>query len=1834
MKYIVVVIALFAGMIGWSQQLTFVFKGTVENQDLGKNESGVTVAVVQGGSSVLTTTTVSSGKYSLRGEINYKQPFDIVFSKGGLVSKKVHFDFSKMNEEDAPPGDIRPVDALDIALFKERENIDFSFLNTEPVASFDWNTRQMAISLDAVESANMRKKIDELLNKAEQDKALAEQKYNEAIKAADQFYNEKKYEDALGKYEEALGYKPTDKYAADKINELDALIQAQKKEELIKQQEDSEYNNLITAADNLRDQGKYENAIDKYEEALTKKDEQYPKDQIDAIEKKIKEAANQAKYDEAIKMADGFLKQNSLRAARDKYEEASKLKPSEQYPKDKLAEIEKKLKDQEDKEALKKKYDDAVAAADQLFTAEDYEGAKAKYEEALTYEPSSTYVKGRIDICNEKLAAAQAEKERLEKIAKLLEQGNAQIAKSEWEPAKASFTEVLSLEAGHPEATEKLALIDQKMKEAADEALQEQKFAQLVKEGDDANTAGKLEDALAKYQEAKAIKSTPEVEAKIADIQKKLNDQQALAEKEAQYNNHISEGESMMGIIGDIDGARAEFEKALALFPDRQLPKDKIAEIDKLLAAQESAKAYQDKIKQADDLFDGAKYEEARKMYEQAAALDAKKTYPAERIAEIDKKLADMAANKEREAKYEAAINSANTLFNQAKWEEAKEKYREAMTYDATKTYPSERIAEIEKLMANQQADAEKKAAYEAAVKEADHLFNEAKWEEAAAKYREALSFDSEQKHPKDRLTEIDGLVAKKAEQDAKAAQIADLLSQGNQLYQSKELENAKGKFQEVLTLDAANSEASTMIQKINTELAAMKNEAEKDALFDKLKQEGFDLAANKSYDKAKQKLQEALTLKSDQEVTDKLAEIDQLMKDDAAKKEIEERYNKLMSEASAKEVASDFTAAINKYREASAVKPDEQLPKDKIKELETLLSNASEQEKIDQEYRALMDKGDALMKEEKYLDAIKEYNNALALKPGEQEPVDKAAEAERLEKAKSDIDKQYEKILSVAQEKIDGEDYNRAIELLERAISLKERDERPKQMLETAKDLKKKSEEYKTLMTQGDALASSKDYSGAKTKYEQALNLKPTATEPPQKIAEMDRLLAELSSGAEKEALYKEYMDKGNVSMSTKNYQQALSHYQDALSVKPGDIPATNKIKEVQQILDDIANANAKDLERKNKFNALISAADGLFSAESYLEAKTKYEEALKVDPASSYAKTQIDECVRLERLKGKAEAEREYQKIITAGDRNFDSEDYEKAKDYYNRALGIKRDDPYPKKRLEEIEAILNPVMVNSGELDDPGVRFDGSMEEALNLLQKAEEERKAQKTNRIVGTQNDIRDKESDMTSVKTRDHYDNSERIYQHYQTITQDATEAGLDHQENIAILRAAEKELSDAQREDESFEHSSNVRDQGVLSKITMEASIDYGNRDQVHMDNANLMELYNTSLENELRQDAYDDYSTNLRSDRTISDIRIKVTQDNIDDYNERAEVRKEVEKAHIYADDEQKAMSSDRYSVQLGNKVEVDNVLAAVQEKNVIDATIPKDNNQELVGIRNDVVDRERIQGKTEMEHAYATDAEITDVKRRVQSDEQNLDDNRLASNEVLKQSKIELDDAQREAYSGEKEKYVQNKAVISEQVKENGAIAKAEKEAHDQKVAYVNAMDKKALTQTQDGLEGDEDERQRAKKEIDRVYSGVASQTTEEVEKIKANSVALDDVNKTIQSQEVANKQGQTEKHYANREAISKIDNKPEEKPKVANSLGEEYPEGVSQESFTQNDQNGLMTAVITRRVVVIEGHADVYTRTQSLNGVTYTKNGVPIVEHVWSRETQDPKLERHY
>jgi hypothetical protein len=77
-------------------------------------------------------------------------------------------------------------------------------------------------------------------------------------------------------------------------------------------------------------------------------------------------------------------------------------------------------------------------------------------------------------------------------------------------------------------------------------------------------------------------------------------------------------------------------------------------------------------------------------------------------------------------------------------------------------------------------------------------------------------------------------------------------------------------------------------------------------------------------------------------------------------------------------------------------------------------------------------------------------------------------------------------------------------------------------------------------------------------------------------------------------------------------------------------------------------------------------------------------------------------------------------------------------------------------------------------------------------------------------------------------------------------------------------------------------------------------------------------------------------------------------------------------------------------------------------------------------------------------------------------------------------------------------------------------------------------------------------------------------------------------------------------------------------------ISQEIASYYPEGIAEEKVEAKDKNGVMCH-IDRRVVIINGFADIYSKYNSTSGVYFMKNGMPSSEFIWFKEAfkQDKK-----
>jgi tetratricopeptide (TPR) repeat protein len=132
----------------------------------------------------------------------------------------------------------------------------------------------------------------------------------------------------------------------------------------------------------------------------------------------------------------------------------------------------------------------------------------------------------------------------------------------------------------------------------------------------------------------------------------------------------------------------------------------------------------------------------------------------------------------------------------------------------------------------------------------------------------------------------------------------------------------------------------------------------------------------------------------------------------------------------------------------------------------------------------------------------------------------------------------------------------------------------------------------------------------------------------------------------------YKNAMAQGNAALSQKQYGPAKEQYQKALSFKPDDPVAKNKMGETDILLKQEQDRLAAEQARKKQYDEAIAIADKAFDAANYPLAKENYQKALTVIPDSPYPKQKIARIDEINKMlaQQKAAADQSSKKSISS--------------------------------------------------------------------------------------------------------------------------------------------------------------------------------------------------------------------------------------------------------------------------------------------------------------------------------------------------------------------------------------------------------------------------------------------------------------------------------------------------------------------------------------------------------------------------------------------------------
>ena len=964
-----------------------------------------------------------TGRFSFNIDLNKQVVLEIC--RQGFYSKRLEFN-TNVPVEDVGIWNYK----FSIELLPEVDGFDASILD-QPIGKIKFVEKIGDFDYDEAYTAEMQKRLKAMMKDYEQKRRAT---FERLIAEADAQFSQANYEEAVELYTKAIDVDPYDPYPDNQISAIKKILAKN-------QNNDKNYQKNIAIADESFNTQQYTNAQIYYKRALTYKDDQYPKDQLLKIDRILAElsdadaalAAREKAYRDAIAEGDKNFSAKKYEESLARFSEAASIKPNEQYPKDKITElnaiIAKLRNDAANQAAIDKAYAEAIAKADNLYGQNNLVDARINYVKAKEIKPAETYPQTRINLIDKQLAADKANNEK--------------------------------------------------------------------------------------------------------------------------YNGFISVADNAFS-KQDYNSAKSAYQQAAALKPNEAYPKQRIAEIDKLLAQQKADKAnegYNRFIALADAAFNKEDWASAKSNYQQAQSFKPEEQYPAQRLAEIDRLIADRAAKRKL---YDAAIAKADKLYDKRSWEEAKSAYNEALALFPTEAYPQSRITDIDsRLLAMKSAEEQKRAiekAYADAVRKGDSLLNLKLYNEAKNSFNQALAAKAAEKYPKQKIAEIDKLLAQQKQIDDK---YINLISYADDQFASGKYPEARGNYVSALQLKPEETYPKERIAEIDKRLAEQKIVAEK------------------------------------------------IAKDNA-------QYDNLIAQADAKFKAEDFTQAKALYSQASAVKPNEMYPKNQIVEIDNMIAKAAER---DRNYSQAVATADGYFREKKYAEAINAYNQALSIKPNEAHPKQRIAEAQAFINAENQKRQQYAALITQADNLFAQKDYANAKPVYQQALQLMPNEQHPQTRIQQidsflAEAAQRKAEQenqlrsYKAKVAEADRAFNARNYDNAIELYSAAKTIKPDETYPDQQIAQIS---ANIKAEKEQERLakidadYKNAVAQADAAYKAKDYSAAIGLYRSASAIKATEKYPKDQIELCEKLIRD-SNAQAQaeaERQRKEQLAAAQSSFD-----------------------------------------------------------------------------------------------------------------------------------------------------------------------------------------------------------------------------------------------------------------------------------------------------------------------------------------------------------------------------------------------------------------------------------------------------------------------------------------------------------------------------------------------------------------------------------------------------------------------------------------------------------------
>ena len=537
-KYLLFLVSIFLPSFLFAQSLQLSGSVTIENA----SPEGARIIIYKNNTKLTQQDISKKGRFDIK--LALDADYKITFEKSGYITKNISVNTEVPGEIIESNPNFPPI-KLTINLLPQVNQVDLSIFE-QPVAILAYNYELDDFTFDKEYSdkikdriAQAEKNVKQALAGQDAESIKKEQMFAKFMDAGKESFEQRKWNDAIAQWQQALQIKPADRDASSHIELAKKEAELEKARQSIEQQNERTYKLLLATADSLFTAKNYIDAKNSYAEAarINNKDS-YPADRIREInallaeqsrllaEKQKQQAAQDSNYGKLLLQGDHLFNDKEYQKALAVYQEALTLKPQETYPKDRIAKTQEAIR----RQALQNDYRRLIAEGDAAFQIENYALAKIRYTQADSLNLGEQYPK-----------------QQLIEIANI-------INSAKYKTKLAEFTQ---------------------NKASAEKALQEKNYAS------------------AKFYYQKAMSILPidkeNIEKQIAEIDKQIEAEQ-LAAVQKEYKEHIGKADKAFKEKA-YAVAKFYYQKALSVKVNDSYAKQQLGEVEKHIGSRQEKAA-------------------------------------------------------------------------------------------------------------------------------------------------------------------------------------------------------------------------------------------------------------------------------------------------------------------------------------------------------------------------------------------------------------------------------------------------------------------------------------------------------------------------------------------------------------------------------------------------------------------------------------------------------------------------------------------------------------------------------------------------------------------------------------------------------------------------------------------------------------------------------------------------------------------------------------------------------------------------------------------------------------------------------------------------------------------------------------------------------------------------------------------------------------------------------------------------------------------------------------------------------------------------------------------